>query len=119
MIENNPVEPTEQQGALGLAFQGQADVIELAAGQENTDGIEAEQPRVAQQPRQAPVAHLAVAGQSFEQSGRGAIPRDHIDRELNRLRCRPGSEGLTSEQLAVAVGNQQQFQGAVHGVLPA
>ena len=110
MVQHHTVETTEQQGALGIPLQGEADVVELAARQEDADGIKALQTAIAQQPGQALTVQGGPLGETLQQRPGGSIPRNHVDGPVHVQHGRRAAEGLAGQQLAVTVGNQQQFE---------
>ena len=110
VVEHHTVEPTEQQGALAIPLQGETDVVDLAARQENADGIKVLQPPIPQQPSQALVAQSSSLGQAFQQSLGCSVPWNHTESPMNVQRGRSTAKGFTGQQLAVAVRDQQHIE---------
>ena len=84
------------------------ELSKLAAGEIHADGVELIQPRVSQELLQRESPYGPDLPQASQHGSRGARPGDGVHTDLHLLLSSGAGQGLTGQQLAVAVSDQQQ-----------
>ena len=115
-LQHHTVEAAEQQGSVALGPQAErlAEIADLAAGEVDANGIKLQQCRVGQQLPHLEAPERAQLLGPFQDSFRGSCPGDGIDGDRNVELVGETAEGLTGQQLAVAVADQQQSKWLAH-----